>query len=241
MLVENSERILEAIRSVNRASNATEVVSTLSGFIEHYGFSRIYLGQLVNPANVNVDNVLYISTWPDELRRHREEELSILHDPVARCALRSKRPFRWQEAYQSATSKGRRIVDLVHDYGINDGYMFPVHRIDSVSGGVSLGGEQLDLSSQAVSEVEIVATSAYSRLEGLLGPFPYQSVPDLTPRELDVLQYAAAGKTNWEIGEIIGIREDTVKKTLGRASIKLNAVNRAHAVAQAIAKNQIFA
>ena len=59
-------------------------------------------------------------------------------------------------------------------------------------------------------------------------------------RETECVQFAAAGKSNWEIAQILGIQEDTVKKTLRRAGDKLETVNRAHLVASAIAKNQIF-
>jgi LuxR family quorum sensing-dependent transcriptional regulator len=133
------------------------------------------------------------------------------------------------------------VVDMVHDYGITDGMMFPMHALESVSGGVSLGGSsKLDLSATQVRELEIVCQSVYYHLEEMLGPFPYQKLAELTRREAECVQFAAAGKTNWEIAQILGIQEDTVKKTLRRASDKLQAVNRAHLVATAIAGSQIF-
>ena len=130
---------------------------------------------------------------------------------------------------------------MVHDYGITDGMMFPMHALHSVSGGVSLGGStRLELSQTQIAELEIVCQTAYYHLEELLGPFPYQKVAELTHRETQCVQFAAAGKSNWEIAQILGIQEDTVKKTLRRASDKLETVNRAHLVATAIAKSQIF-
>ena len=134
-----------------------------------------------------------------------------------------------------------RSWDAVHDFGITDGMMFPMHALHSITGGVSLGGrDRLDLSRTQVAELEIVCQTAYYHLEAMLGPFPYQRVAQLTVRETECVQFAAAGKTNWEIAKILGIQEDTVKKTLRRASDKLEAVNRAHMVAAAIAKSQIF-
>ena len=118
--------------------------------------------------------------------------------------------------------------------------MFPVHSLFSVPGGVSLGGTKLDLSPHQISEVELVSQTLYVRLEDVLGPFPYQEIVDLTHREAEVVQFAAAGKTNLEIAQILDIRQDTVKKTLKRASDKLGTTNRAHTVATAIAKRVIF-
>lgn len=233
--------VLEAIRTISMAATPEATLSSLSSFIEGYGFDRIYLGQLVNPANVPLKKILYMSDWPEELIAHRRSLMAALHDPVALCALRSKRPFTWAEAREHASRMGRKVVDMVHDYGITDGMMFPMHALQSVSGGVSLGGSQpADLSEIQVRELEIVCQTAYYHLEEMLGPFPYQKLAELTPRETECVQFAAAGKSNWEIAFILGIEEDTVKKTLRRAGVKLEAGNRAHIVASAIAKHQIF-
>lgn len=234
-------RVLESVRQISASATPGETLFALSAFIGRYGFNRIFLGQLVNPANVPLKDILYISDWPEELKARRESQMAILQDPIALCALRCKRPFTWAEARAHASRAGRRLVDMVHDYGISEGMMFPMHALHSVSGGVSLGaGTEPDLSEVKVAELEIVCQSAYYHLEEMLGPFPYQKVAELTARETECVQFAAAGKTNWEIAAILGIEEDTVKKTLGRASRKLEAVNRAHLVATAIARHQIF-
>tara|TARA_R110001606_G_scaffold375415_1_gene533684 strand:+ start:10327 stop:11055 length:729 start_codon:yes stop_codon:yes gene_type:complete len=233
--------VLHAIRLILATGTSAETITVLAGFIESYGFEKIFLGQLVNPLNVPLKDILYISNWPDELKAARRSRAAILHDPIAICAIRSKRPFTWAEAREHATRAGRRIVDMVHDFGLTHGIMFPMHALDSVSGGVSLGGGiKPDLSPVQVAELEIVCQTAYYHLEVMLGPFPYQKIAELTAREAECVQFAAAGKSNWEIAQILGIQEDTVKKTLRRASDKLDAVNRAHLVASAIARHQIF-
>ena len=134
--------VLEAIRAIQSTGQPRETLEALSSFIEGYGFDRIYLGQLVNPANVPLKNILYLSDWPEDLIQLRRSQMAALHDPVALCALRSKRPFTWAEAREHASRMGRRVVDMVHDYGITDGIMFPMHALQSVSGGVSLGGSR---------------------------------------------------------------------------------------------------
>ncbi|MFN3313121.1 MAG: helix-turn-helix transcriptional regulator [Hyphomonas sp.] len=233
--------VLDAIRAVQAADGLPGAMGALSRFVERYGFERIYLGQLVNPAAVATRDMLYASDWPDELQAERRSQMAILHDPVARCALTARRPFRWQEAHAQATREGRRVIDMVHNYGITDGIMFPMHAINHLPGGVSLGsGAALDLSPAQVLELEIVCQAAYYHLEASQGPFPYQKLAQLTARETECVGFAAAGKTNWEIATILGIREDTVKKTLKRASEKLGAVNRAQLVASAIRTGRIF-
>ncbi len=56
----------------------------------------------------------------------------------------------------------------------------------------------------------------------------------LTPREIDCLRWAANGKTDGEIAEILNIARWTVVTYLQNAKIKLNCSNRTSAVATAL-------
>jgi LuxR family transcriptional regulator, quorum-sensing system regulator CviR len=56
----------------------------------------------------------------------------------------------------------------------------------------------------------------------------------LSARECDVLQWMKEGKTNWEISQILGITERTVKYHVANILLKLRALSRAHAIARAM-------
>ncbi len=56
----------------------------------------------------------------------------------------------------------------------------------------------------------------------------------LSKRQREVLQWAARGKTDWEIATILCLSERSVKFHLESARNKLNATNRTHAVAKAL-------
>ena len=55
----------------------------------------------------------------------------------------------------------------------------------------------------------------------------------LTQREAEVLMWIARGKSNRDIGEILGISPRTVNKHLEQIFMKLGVENRASAAAQA--------
>ena len=61
----------------------------------------------------------------------------------------------------------------------------------------------------------------------------------LTERETEILRWLMEGKTSWDIGKILSISERTVKFHVNNTLVKLNAVNRTHAVAKAILRNLI--
>jgi LuxR family quorum sensing-dependent transcriptional regulator len=62
---------------------------------------------------------------------------------------------------------------------------------------------------------------------------------ELTRREIECLQWAALGKSEWEMSQILGISEHTSEKHLLSAKNKLGAVNRVQAVAEAIRRGFI--
>jgi len=58
--------------------------------------------------------------------------------------------------------------------------------------------------------------------------------PNLTQREIDVLEHVAGGMTNKQIAKRLGLSQKTVRNHLSRAFIKLGATNRTEAVMNAI-------
>ena len=61
----------------------------------------------------------------------------------------------------------------------------------------------------------------------------HETTAPLTVSEGECLQWLAAGKGNWEISEICGISENTVKFHVRNVLVKLGVTNRAAAVAKA--------
>jgi DNA-binding CsgD family transcriptional regulator len=63
---------------------------------------------------------------------------------------------------------------------------------------------------------------------------PVQSPVHLPPRELQCLAWCSQGKTNWEIGRILGISERTAEHHIGSAVRRLGCTSRVQAVALAL-------
>jgi len=61
----------------------------------------------------------------------------------------------------------------------------------------------------------------------------------LTAREQEVLTWVAAGKSAWDISELVSIAERTAHEHTQAATRKFGALNRTHAVALALRDNVI--
>jgi DNA-binding CsgD family transcriptional regulator len=77
----------------------------------------------------------------------------------------------------------------------------------------------------------------YPSLEGK-GGVATSSRP-VTDRQLEILKHVARGRTNRQIGEILGISEKTVRNHLRTISHKLSTSDRTHAVVLAIGNGWI--
>ena len=62
-------------------------------------------------------------------------------------------------------------------------------------------------------------------------------VPELTPRQLEILNSLSRGYSNAEIAKVFGINEFTVREHVANIMAKLDASNRAEAVATALRKS----
>ncbi len=232
--------VLDAVRAINDSADEAACIAAFTGFIEPLGFHRYIIGHIVNPANVPWDRRLVVTNWPPELMKLRAGKGSLANDPIARCAMRTRRPFKWSDALLYATRMGIEFSDDVAAFGMKDGWMFPCHGLGSVSGGVSLASNQSDIDDIDIIAVEWVCQQVYHKLERLHGPFPYQHKVELTHRESEVVQYVAAGKSNKDVADILELSVNTINETLQRAGKKLQAQGRAQTVANAIARNAIF-
>jgi len=62
---------------------------------------------------------------------------------------------------------------------------------------------------------------------------------ELTSREKECLSWTAAGKTSWEISQILRLSESTITFHLKNAIQKMDVTNRSQAVAKALTHSQI--
>jgi LuxR family transcriptional regulator, quorum-sensing system regulator BjaR1 len=229
------QEVLDAIESVDTADDQKHIVDSFAAFISKFGFESIALGYLVNPL-IPEDENFQFSDWPDDWFKQWHDSNYIIHDPIARYALKTRNSFTWREAYDHSTRFGKTILDESRNFGFSDGLAIPIYTPGGVPGCVSIGGHNVDLSIRERACIELVSVHFYSRLEVISGPRKMQPVRELSRRETDVLQFAASGKTNWEIGTILTLSEYTVREYMTSAMRKLNCVNRAHTVATAIQK-----
>jgi DNA-binding CsgD family transcriptional regulator len=91
-----------------------------------------------------------------------------------------------------------------------------------------------DVRSTLLNGVHLFAHYYHLRMKNVIAARSGTDQFDLSPREREVLQWAAEGKTAWETARLLGVSESAVNLYAGNAMHKLRAKTKTQAVAVAV-------
>lgn len=233
------DRTLEYIELIQAAVTPLEVCDRLLSITRDFGLTSLMAGTVPDPgtpAKSQTDHVL-LCDWPHEWLGLYVERNHVDHDPLVSFMKNRPAPVRWMEAADAicADARGRQVDGDAGAFDLRDGLAFPLFTLDGGVMMVSLGGTEVEMSPREFGMISLAATYAIGRAMQL-GARARSSGNrvGLTNRERECMQWAALGKSEWEISQILGISEHTSEKHLLNAKAKLGAVNRVQAVAEAI-------
>ena len=228
---------------VFRAPSVSEIARLFSRAIEGLGFSASAC-RICSPGIGQTQPQGVFKNWPYNWEIESEKLNLERRSPTLQAAHSRSVPFTWSEAFGSSTASrdAVKIYNLARDWGWSDGFVVAIHGPTGLEGVVTMASTE---SSIHLGPIERAILQAYSVISfeacrRLAPPLSHsRATTDLTVRELDCLRWAAEGKTDWEIGNILHISATTVKFHMDRARSKLGVNNRIHAVAMAIRRGII--
>ncbi|KQV43735.1 MULTISPECIES: LuxR family transcriptional regulator [unclassified Rhizobium] len=143
----------------------------------------------------------------------------------------------WERENESSADMVSYLA-MLREYGITQANYFPVHDADGRRATVIWMGGESDLTMATMMELQMIAIHVFNRLMEIASLLKENAVT-LSEREIQCLNWTAAGKTSAEIAGILGLSEHTVNHYLNHVTKKLDAVNRTQAVVKAIKKGYI--
>ncbi|HEY6633377.1 MAG TPA: autoinducer binding domain-containing protein [Rhizobiaceae bacterium] len=237
------DRTLAYISDLQQAATPGAVAEKLLDVTSAFGLTALMAGtvpQPGTPAGKQKDHLL-LCDYPVEWLERYVARNYVDHDPLVSRMRQTPAPIQWREAAEGVRPDRdtETVMGEAAEFKLKDGLAFPLVTLDGQVVMVSLGGEQVELSGPEFGMISLVATYAIGRAMQLHSGEQVIDHVELTPRERECLRWAAAGKSEWEISQILGISEHTSEKHLLNAKFKLGAVNRVQAVAEAIRRGYI--
>lgn len=217
---------------------ATTVEAISSLIIQQYknlGYDFVTIWSLPAPGQPPEEGVM-LNTRPMAYIERYVEEDQIKIDPAITELRHTLRPYAWSDIKQrrALPKKELNIIDEAREFGINDGVIVPIVTVEGALSIVSPCGAKPELSQRARSAVEIIGIFGHQALKRILWNAKEAKRPHLTPRECEILQWLAHGKSDDEIGEILHISQSTVTAHYENAKRKLGTTKRASAVVEAL-------
>ncbi len=226
---------IEIFDDIGKASNKDEIFGLLRQYFRDLGFHA--MGYMVPSANEPGRVKIEAEGFPvDFAKLYLERKLDAV-DPFPRHVARSGRPLRLSRISEETTltPEQREFVETSRSFGVTDGFLIPTFGMRQHLGLFGLG-QVVDLEvldKVSVSLLQAVAQAAHTQLDLLA--FQTQSPrPLLSQREVSILHWIAAGKTNGEIANILGIKPPTVATYIKRVFYKLDVSDRSAAATRAV-------
>jgi LuxR family quorum sensing-dependent transcriptional regulator len=239
--VDKVSDIIHVIDTIEAQDNAEATFNIFREFTRRLGGTSLLIGKIVNPIIEGQSITSFgFADWPEEWQKKWVEENYILHDPICKYALTTHQTFEWKTAYELASDFGKRILEEGLKFSSPLGIAIPIRAGELPQGIISIGFDKIIPAREVISLIEMVSIHCYTHILRLLDIMEHPVSDKLTKRETEILNFVAAGKTNWEVSKILKISEHSVAQHMKNIARKMNAANRAHAVTLAIKSGQII-
>ena len=177
--------------------------------IRRFGFVASSCGAWVGLGNARTHRFFFLDWPPDWIALYQTRGL-FARDPIVSEARRRMAPFLWSEMSRLSEDE-TEVLAAARMHGWVDGFAVPIHGPAGYQGVVSLAaGAPLRLDPLDRAVLETMATTIHHRCRSAVGFGSVSHAPRApTARELECLRWVASGKTDWEIGRLLGIAAAT--------------------------------
>lgn len=225
--------VFNSIESLNHACQLDDLSDRFLNLIHNLGFTSFTYGTVRLPTIESDNPVIQTRYNPIWVQRYVEEGYQNL-DPVVHQGLMSNMPFNWLDI----TSRSSNIIREGSEFGHGNGVTVPIHanfgELALLSACAEDTPNELEkIQLEHLPNFQFLAFHYHRRVLELLEENKSSPI-HLSPREAEVLQWTAQGKTAWEISEILNLAERTINQYVQSANRKLGVFNKQHAVAKAL-------
>jgi LuxR family quorum sensing-dependent transcriptional regulator len=231
--------VLDAVQALRAAPSILKITEILRGVATPKGFEYFLCWATPGSKEELAPGLAMFENWPVDWRRTYLKERLYVDDPILDHCQRTPHPFAWSEVTQRGFSRaGSRVMAMAASYGMVEGFIVPMFGLGGQLNGMTFAGSSPTHDPDARAELHLISMYAYARAKQLLRKDPEPTIR-LTPRERQAIQWAAAGKTDWEIGQLLGISESAAHKRIESAKHKYGTATRIQAIVEALRRGDI--
>jgi DNA-binding CsgD family transcriptional regulator len=234
-------RTIKGLDFVARCAQEKDLQTAIDDFLETikvFGFSSAAGGAWTGRGSARVHR-FYFNNRPADWREIYDARRIFDSDPFPIIASRRRTPFLLSEEEQNfrkLSPEANEIVDLALAYGWREVIGLPIHGPDRYQGLVTMSSKDLPVLTEPDKAVlQAMANAIHDRCHKTIGfGTRNRDMPNLTEREIEAMRWVAQGKSDAEIGTILGISSSTAHFHVEKTKKKLETNSRTEAVARLI-------
>ncbi|MDB5705498.1 MAG: hypothetical protein JWN66_2614 [Sphingomonas bacterium] len=209
---------LELVGMITSAESQDDLRIALSMISGQMGFQFFALTHHVDIARAP-EAAIRLHNYPAHWVDYYDTNALGVSDPVHRASHVTSVGFCWSRMAEMIplTSQDRRILELGREQGIGEGFTIPANVPGEARGSCTFANDaDREIPIAMLPLAQLIGAFAFERARCLWSVRSIDAAPRpvLTDRQRDCVLWMARGKSNWEIGCILGISEETVIRHL---------------------------
>lgn len=227
------------IEATNAAETPDQVFALFREALVRLGYDRICYSLITDHPSVGLPaGHGVMRNYPDDWMNHYMAKGYDRIDPVPRYCFATSRPFTWDWVIERCelANDQQRVMDEAREAHLFDGMAVPIYGHNGELAGVGLASSygKVGLDKNLIAKVRAIAHQFHIAYTERQSRIPDSGTIHLTPREKEILLWAAEGKSDSVIAEIIGVSYSAVRFHMNNIFAKIGVNDRTLAVAKAI-------
>jgi LuxR family quorum-sensing system transcriptional regulator CciR len=231
------------VQRVRAVTTMEDLRGLLDAFCNEIGFRYF---ALIHHDDLRIDRpgLINLQNYPDAWADHFIQQRLYLEDPVVHACLRANAGFSWSELsrFLPLTPRHHDIMRQAAREGLSHGLTIPACVPGECTGSCTLAAPRRGM-----------RVERYLSIAQLVGAFSFQAArrlvsgnallvpgrPRLAPRQRECIVLVGQGKSNWEIGKILGLSTVTVRHYLDAARARYDVTTRTQLVIGALLDGEV--
>ena len=241
--------VQQFVHEANHISDIGSLRCLLDSTVRTFGFDYY---ALVHHASIfqGKDELIRLHDFPQAWAETIRDRGYFSDDPVHIACQKSAVPFTWTDVPQilELTERQKEMLAAARTAGLGGGFTVPIHLPGECTASCTFSTRiGRDVPAAAFPAANYVGTFAFEaarrvslRLAAKKDPLSLLAPqPKLTRRQLDCVVLAGRGKSDRDVGQILGISDQTVHQHMEDAKRKYDVATRMQLVVRALFDSQL--
>lgn len=221
--------VMEYIDEIKNITDINTLSDHFTNTIKKLGFNQHMTSSTVDLARLPENSIL-VSHYPEEWANRYLEKEYYNFDDVVKSTFNQIKPYIWNDKNRDKINQ--KIFSEAGEFGIVSGITIPIYVEGFYPSTVNISSDQKSIAPVIYHALHLIAIHYHDKILKIHNVDSTKRVV-LTNRQRQCLQWAAAGKSYNDIGDILSISSRTVQYHISKTMVKFGVVSHEQAIAKA--------